>query len=336
MNKIKLTDIDANAINNVRKNQKKTMGTAEFKAMKDSIEKSGVVQPIILRLLKNIGMENTEKKYGIIDGNLRFQIVSKLYEETKDKKWSKIFAIIDDDDIDDRLIGLISNFSRVDMTEYEKGEIIDEFTKKPVTDENGKEIYMTGRNKGKVKTMSQKEIAVILGITPARVTQLHNVYKAGLEEKKDKPISNEGKYLIWGNDNTISFNQKEVEDNFVEAVDSILKHLKNLNEVEDSFKANESIKAIKDILSEVEMELKQNSAFQDAKKKEREERERKNKIEILDNQVTKKQEKMEAKKLQLKNIPVSKQAGRRKKLEDDIQTLDEKIKGMQLEKEQLL
>lgn len=257
MKNIRTDQIDPVAISNVRLCQDDTEKSEEYKALCNNIEKKGVLQPILVRMLSNENSEqDTEKiRYGIIDGHLRFQAVQSLSKKyPKIKKWNKIPCVVVNAAIDDRMCGLILNFSKVDMSAFEKGKIIYELSQQQAKDVDGSPIPMQGKKKGEYKKISQKDIALQLGITPARVSQLLKFYEAEISKTDDSALYAPDKLPVSYfkmNEDSIILKDVKVEDDIIEAVSSIEK----IVDADSALRACQEVKNAKKMLAVIEQEL---------------------------------------------------------------------------------
>ena len=262
-NFIKLEEISDNAIANVRADQEAATTTEEYKALYANIELKGVLTPVVLRELPDDQKEEQKAKYGIVDGHLRFHAVKELHNRyPKDKKWNTIFAVISKNKIEDRIYSLIANFSRVNMTESEKAEIVHQMSQENAVDENGNIIYMTGKNKDKPKKKSQTEIAENLGVTPQYISKLLLLYNAEIKNKANEEASLESKYFEL-KDNKNICKLENIKTDIESAVESITTHLSDLDNVDNAMKAADAVKEAKKILAEIEAEIKNNPVVVD-------------------------------------------------------------------------
>ena len=113
--KIELEKI--NIISNIRKEYDKIDELAE------NIKIHGVQTPI--KIIKN------NDKYDLLFGHRRYLAAKKCFEDTKDKKFETIPAIIEDEKTKEEIIELqvIENLDREDLTDIEKAMAIEEYQK---------------------------------------------------------------------------------------------------------------------------------------------------------------------------------------------------------------
>lgn len=260
---IKLEEISNKAIINVRENKKDINDNKEYNALCENIELNGVLTPVILRKLSEEQQKKYKAVYGIIDGNLRFQAVCNLHKKyPNDKKWNSIFAVVSKNEIEDRMYGLIANFSKVEMEEIEKAEIVFEMLQEDALDVNGKPILMTGGNKNKHKKISQAEVGKRLGISSKYVSKLLLLYKKQVINKNNEEASLESKYFEL-KDDKYTCKLENIKTDIESAVKSITTHLSDLDNVDNAMKAADAVKEAKKILAEIEAEIKNNPVVVD-------------------------------------------------------------------------
>lgn len=138
--KISLSSIDPEIIPAIRELKQ---NSAEYKQLKQAIEKDGQKQPIIVRKLTDEEKSKTkaeEAEYGIIDGNHRFRIAKELKKEN-------ILAIIDTGEVSpirDMILAMRFNVSSIKMSSLQKGEVIYKIFKSTNTESNKEVIKEIG------------------------------------------------------------------------------------------------------------------------------------------------------------------------------------------------
>lgn len=141
----------------------------KIKAIAEGINQNRQVYPILIRELTADEKKEsaTEAKYGIIDGHTRFEAMKLL------KKDSIRVEILND--IDDKTISIISNFSKADMVELDKAKL----------------VYDMNQNRE-----SYQQIANKIGISKSYAAKLGKMWERYILSTDEKNLSLENTELL--------------------------------------------------------------------------------------------------------------------------------------------
>ncbi len=169
---VQLDEIDSEIIQPVRE---LTLKNSEYDQLKNSIEKDGQQQPIIIRKLtdEEKSAKNNGTKYGIIDGHHRFEIAKKLNRK-------EILAVIDEGEaspVRDMILAMRLNVSSIKMTTIQKGKVLYEILK----------ILGVNSNQETIRDIGQD----LFGLRGAMTYRCLRTYKISIgEHTVDKPREN--------------------------------------------------------------------------------------------------------------------------------------------------
>ena len=128
---IKLTDIDPEAISAA--NLRKITEDEQFKLLCEQIKNAGQRNPIIVRELRVGESNQSETKYGILDGHHRFSALKCLEYETID-----VIEIETEDATDELVNAAFYNMNHKELNSWEKRKILVELEE--LTDEKLEDI----------------------------------------------------------------------------------------------------------------------------------------------------------------------------------------------------
>ncbi len=151
-----IQDIDINLIDTNKEQPRKHFDKDKQEALKKSIKKDGLLQPIVVRPMQ-------DGRYQIIAGECRYRALKDLGEESIPS------IVLDADDKKALDLALLENEVRSDLTPLEKAEAIEEYKK---------------RNR-----VSYDKIAEILGMTPSNVSNITSLNK--LDDKIKEKLRKE-------------------------------------------------------------------------------------------------------------------------------------------------
>ena len=169
---IGLDEIDSEIIPSVRELK---LSNSEYDQLKNSIEKDGQQQPIIIRKLtdKEQADKNGGATYGIIDGHHRFEIAKALNKK-------EILAVIDEglsSSVRDMILAMRFNVSSIKMTTVQKGKVLYEIL----------ETLKDSSNKEVMREIGEK----LFGLREAMTYRCLRAYKISISEHTvDKPREN--------------------------------------------------------------------------------------------------------------------------------------------------
>ncbi len=156
MNKIQ--EIDINLIDQNKEQPRKYFDKDKLEALKKSIDKDGLLQPIVVRSIQETG------RYQIIAGERRYTALKELHRKTVPA------IVLEADDKKALDLALLENEVRSDLTPLEKAEAIEEY-------------------KNRNNTTNEK-IAELLGMTPSNIsniTSLNRLVDKTKEELRTDP-----------------------------------------------------------------------------------------------------------------------------------------------------
>ncbi len=156
MNEIK--EIDINLIDQNKEQPRKYFDKDKLEALKKSINKDGLLQPIVVRSIQETG------RYQIIAGERRYTALKELHRKTVPA------IVLEADDKKALDLALLENEVRSDLTPLEKAEAIEEY-------------------KNRNNTTNEK-IAELLGMTPSNIsniTSLNRLVDKTKEELRTDP-----------------------------------------------------------------------------------------------------------------------------------------------------
>jgi hypothetical protein len=133
--------------------QKKSDGGTSYKSLKESIRNNGT-------LINRILLGKNGDSYKVIEGNTRVAIYNDLFNETKDHKWSKIPAEVDDemDDVKEHAIRLQAHLVGIrQWSPFAKGKYLSDLVEQ--------------------KDLSLEEIVGICGGRQSEIKNLINAYR---------------------------------------------------------------------------------------------------------------------------------------------------------------
>ncbi len=148
--------VDINQIDQNEAQPRKFFDSAKIEALKQSIKKDGLLQPIVVRAMQ-------DGRYEIIAGECRYRALKELGETSVPS------IVVDADDSKALDLALLENEVRSDLTYMEKAEAIEEYKKRHRT--------------------SYEKIAETLGMTPSNISNITSLNK--LDDKIKEKLRKE-------------------------------------------------------------------------------------------------------------------------------------------------